>query len=63
MYDFIRIMILYGMKRLIIILKMLSVILRYVSIFLFNYVSSKFNLKYVDNSGVTKINIFDELVI
>lgn len=47
-------MTLHGMKPLIIILKMSSAILKHVSIFSFNHVSSKSNLKYADNSGAMK---------
>lgn len=42
---------------------MSSAILRHVSIFSFNHVSSKSNLKYADNSGATKTNILDEPAI
>lgn len=39
---------------------MSSAILKHVSIFSFNQVSSKSNLKYADNGGVMKTNILDE---
>lgn len=42
---------------------MSSVISKYVSIFSFNHVSSKSNLKYADNSGAMKTNILDKLAI